>query len=131
LNYSPFIAHCIADALVILHLVFIVFVLIGAFMALKWRTLIWVHIPCLIWGVLVEMLGWYCPLTPIENSFREQAGLATYSGDFVMQYIMPIIYPPELTRSLQIFFGLVVLLLNMVAYGLLIRRWRFKYYTHD
>lgn len=129
MNFSPSIAHFFADALIIVHLSFIVFVLFGALLLLKWPKMILLHLPCLVWGILVEFMGWYCPLTPLENTFRKQAGLEMYSGDFVMQYIMPVIYPPELTRGFQIIFGAIVLIMNLVIYGYLI--WRRRIKTHS
>lgn len=131
MNISPLFANVLADVLVILHLLFIIFVLFGALLVLKWVQIRWVHVPCLVWGVLVELTGWYCPLTPLENHFRELAGLEMYSGDFVMEYLMPVIYPPELTRTLQILFGLLVVLINSGVYGYLIFRRRIKNNTHD
>ena len=98
------------------------FVLCGALLLLKWPKLAWLHLPCMIWGMLVEFMGWLCPLTPLENYFRRAAGLDLYSGDFVMEYLMPILYPQDLTRELQILFGLIVLLLNALIYGYLLKR---------
>ena len=69
------------------------------------------------WGLVVEFTGWLCPLTPLENYFRKSAGLELYSGDFVMQYMMPILYPQDLTHELQIIYGVIVLLLNVLIYG--------------
>ncbi len=131
MNLSPSIAHVFADTLVIAHLAFIIFVLFGALLLLKWPRWMWLHLPCLVWGTLVEFMGWYCPLTPLENHFRELAGLQMYSGDFVMQYIMPVIYPPELSRGFQIVFGTMVLTINGVIYGYLFRRRRIKNDTHN
>lgn len=126
MNLSQPLAHLLADLTVILHLLFIVFVLLGALLLLKWHKLIWLHLPCLFWGVMVELMGWYCPLTPMENYFRQQAGLEMYAGDFVMQYIMPIIYPPDLTREFQLLFGITVLLMNIGIYSYLFWRSRCK-----
>ena len=123
LNLSPATAQFLADITVIIHFAFVLFVLFGALLLLKWPRLIWAHLPCLIWGLIVEFTGWLCPLTPLENHFRAAAGLELYSGDFVMQYIMPVLYPQNLTRDLQIIFGLIVLVLNTVIYAYLVRRW--------
>lgn len=110
-----------ADLIVILHFSFVIFVLFGAVLLLWRRWLIWLHLPALIWGVLIELAGWVCPLTPLENHLRLQAGLEMYSGDFVMQYIMPILYPQGLTRELQVGYGLFVLLFNAGIYYYVLR----------
>ena len=122
MNLTPFTAQLLADLTIVIHFAFVVFVLCGALLLLKWPRLVWLHLPCMAWGLLVEFTGWLCPLTPLENYFRKAAGLELYSGDFVMQYIMPILYPQELTRELQIIFGLIVLLLNALIYGYLLMR---------
>ena len=105
-----------ADAIVLLHFAFVLFVLLGGVLLLWWRKLVWVHLPAVIWGVVIEFAGWICPLTPYENSLREQAGLEMYDGDFVMRYIMPVLYPEDLTRPVQIVLGLVVLIINIICY---------------
>ena len=105
-----------ADAVVLLHFSFVLFVLLGGVLLLWWRKLVWIHLPAAIWGILIEFNGWICPLTPLENRLRHEAGLEMYEGDFVMRYLMPILYPEDLTRNLQILFGTVVLLINLVCY---------------
>ena len=82
-----------ADAIVLLHFAFVLFVLLGGVLLIWWRKLVWLHLPAVIWGVVIEFAGWICPLTPYENSLRAQAGLEMYDGDFVMRYIMPVLYP--------------------------------------
>jgi len=109
-------AKLAVDTIVVLHFSFVLFVLFGALLLLKWRWLIWLHIPALIWGILVELNGWFCPLTPLENRLREHAGLGQYHGDFVMHYIMPVLYPVSLTRNLQILFGMIVIAVNIFIY---------------
>ena len=84
------------------------------------------HLPAFIWGSLVELVGWYCPLTPLEQALRGAAGEVGYSGGFIEHYIVPVIYPAGLTRELQILFGCVVVFVNVVAYVLLIRRFTSK-----
>ena len=111
-----------ADLVVTLHLGFILFALFGGFLVLKWRWLIWLHLPVVIWGSLVELVGWYCPLTPLEQSLRKAAGDVGYSGGFIEHYIVPVIYPVGLTRELQILFGGIVIGVNVVAYILLMRQ---------
>lgn len=111
-----------ADLVVILHLGFILFALCGGFLVLKWRRLIWLHIPAVIWGSLIEFVGWYCPLTPLEKSLRKAAGEIGYSDGFIEHYIVPIIYPVGLTRDMQILFGGIVIGFNIVAYALLLKQ---------
>jgi hypothetical protein len=111
------------DAIVILHFGFVLFVLFGALLLLKWRRVIWLHIPAVVWGILVELNGWLCPLTPLENHLRQQAGLGRYHGDFVMHYLMPILYPVSLTRTTQIIYGIIVIVVNIGIY-LYVFRWR-------
>ena len=82
-----------ADLVVILHFGFILFALFGGFLVLKWRRLVWVHLPAVIWGSLVELVGWYCPLTPLEQSLRRLAGEGGYNGGFIEYYLVPLIYP--------------------------------------
>jgi hypothetical protein len=104
------------DILIVAHLLFVVFVLAGGLLLLKWRSLAWLHVPAVIWAMLVELNGWLCPLTPLENELRRQAGLGLYQGDFVMHYLMPVLYPVDLTRTLQVAFGIIVVLLNLGVY---------------
>lgn len=122
MNISPGLAHFLADLTVIVHLLFVLFVLFGGLVLLKWRRVVWLHLPAVIWGMFIEFSGWLCPLTPLENTLRERAGLEMYSGDFVMQYIMPVLYPQDLTRGLQILFGTIVLLVNVWVYWYVFRK---------
>lgn len=113
-----------ADALVVLHLGFILFVLLGGLLSLRWSGVVWVHLPAVCWGALVEFLHLGCPLTPWENRLRQAAGQEGYQGGFVEHYLIPIIYPAGLTPQLQLWLGFVVLLVNTLVYGWLIWRWR-------
>jgi hypothetical protein len=114
----------LADAIVVLHMLFILFVVGGGFLALKWPKLIYLHIPAAIWGVYIEFSGGICPLTPWENWLRFRSDQMGYQGGFIEHYIIPIIYPVGLTRDVQIVLGFVALLINLVAYGLWIFQWR-------
>ena len=105
-----------ATAIAVLHLAFIVFVLLGGLLVLRWPRLAWVHVPAAVWGVLIEFFGWWCPLTRWENYFLAQAGRAGYGGGFVAHYIMPVIYPPGLTRGMEIAIGILVLVINVSVY---------------
>lgn len=118
------IARLAADAVVLLHLVFVLFVVVGGVAVLRWPRLAWLHVPAAIWGSLVELAGWICPLTPVENALRRAAGDAGYPGAFLERYLMPVLYPAELTRTVQVTLGLVVVAVNAAVYGVAIARWR-------
>jgi hypothetical protein len=111
-----------ADAVLLLHLAFVVFVVLGGFLVLRWPKLAWVHLPAVAWGALVEFSGWICPLTPLENALRHATGDAVYTGDFVAHYIVALLYPESLTRDVQVALGIAVVLLNAVIYGAVLRR---------
>lgn len=111
-----------ADAVVVLHFAFVVFVAFGGLLILKWPRLVWLHIPAVAWGVAIELGGWICPLTPLENHLREQAGERHYSGDFIGRYLMPVVYPEGLTREAQLLLGLAALLLNLGIYAFVMRK---------
>jgi hypothetical protein len=109
--------HALANLVLIAHLAFVLFAVLGGFLVLKWRSLAWVHVPACLWGALVELAGWVCPLTPLENWLREKGGGLVYRTDFIEHYILPLLYPATLTRSLQIFLGFLVLSVNLGLYG--------------
>jgi len=112
----------LADAVVAFHGLFIVFVILGGFLAWRWRFVAVVHIPCALWGMLIEYRGWICPLTPLENSLRMRAGQAGYSGGFIEHYLVPAIYPSGLTPRIQAALGTAVVVINVFTYAVLIRR---------
>jgi hypothetical protein len=111
-----------ADIIVVLHLVFILFVVFGGGLALRWSIIAWFHIPAALWGALIEFGGWVCPLTPLENILRRAGGAAGYGGGFIHHYLMPVIYPVVLNRTIQIILGFAVIALNGVLYGFIIAR---------
>ncbi|MBN1952475.1 MAG: DUF2784 domain-containing protein [Bacteroidales bacterium] len=113
----------LADSIVLIHLAFILFVVLGGLLVLKWKWFVWIHLPAAVWGILIEFAGWICPLTPWENALREKAGQATYEGDFTGNYLLPLIYPDELTHHTQVFLGSFVLILNLTVYSLIIFRY--------
>ncbi len=106
----------IADIVLVLHLLFIVFVLGGGFLIFFRRWVIWLHLPAAVWGALIEFFGWYCPLTPLENQLRRLAGQSGYDGSFVEHYLLPVIYPEGLTREIQIVLGSIVIAVNLAVY---------------
>ena len=114
------IANIAADLIVLVHFIFIVFVGLGGLLAIRWWRISFIHIPCVLWGSLIELRGWICPLTPLEQHFRELAGGSGYSGGFIEHYVMPLIYPESLTREMQISIGILVLVFNLCLYGFVI-----------
>lgn len=113
-----------ADAVLLLHLLFIAFALLGGLLVLRWGWLAWLHLPAVFWAVTVEALQLLCPLTPLENDLRHAAGQAGYNTGFIEHYLLPIIYPAGLTPTIQLWLAAFVLLLNLLIYGLLLWRWR-------
>jgi len=107
----------LADAVLLLHLAFILFVVFGGFLLRRFPWLMPLHLPAAAWGALIEFAGWICPLTPLENQFRHLAGEAGYAGGFIAHYLLPIIYPHGLTREIQLALGVGVVLVNAVAYA--------------
>jgi hypothetical protein len=105
-----------ADAVLVLHLAFIVFVIIGGFAVLRWPRLAWLHVPAALWGAMIEFAGWICPLTPLENALRQRGGETGYSGGFIDHYITSAIYPEGLTRTMQFGIGALVVAINAYVY---------------
>lgn len=118
------IFRLLADIVLVLHLLFIAFVAAGGFLALRWPRLAWLHVPCAVWGILIELYGWVCPLTPLERTLRRQGGAAGYEGGFIEHYLLGVIYPAGLTRETQVLLGVAVVAVNLVAYALVLRRRR-------
>lgn len=114
----------LADLVVVAHFLFVVFAVFGALIALRWPRCAWLHLPVLVWAVLVEWTGWLCPLTPLEQWLRASEGAAAYSGGFIEHYLAAILYPSGLTRSVQIFLGSLLLAFNLCMYALVYRRAR-------
>jgi len=112
----------LADAVLLLHFLFILFVLGGGLLLLRWPRAVWVHLPAAVWGALVELLGWDCPLTPLENHFRRLAGGAFYEGDFVTRYLLRFLYPEYLTATTQRVLAGIVVVLNLAVYSFVLRR---------
>ena len=110
-----------ADVIVVLHVAFVVFVMLGGLLSLRWRRLMWLHVPAAVWGITIEYGGWVCPLTPLENYLRERGGAAMYRGDFIEHYIVPLLYPARLTHQAQILLGSLALAVNVFVYWRVLR----------
>ncbi len=110
-----------ADFVVLLHFAFILFVGVGGLFVLKWRRLGWFHVPAVLWAALIECTDWVCPLTPLENMLRRASG-GGYTSGFIEHYIVPVIYPAEMTRGIQIGLGLGVVVLNAFIYTVVLKR---------
>lgn len=112
----------LADATAVIHLLFVLFVALGGLFVLRWRKIVWLHVPAAVWGTLVEVMNWICPLTTWEESFRIRAGMSGYSEGFLAHYIYRLIYPPGLTRGVQLAIAVFVLAVNVSVYTILIVR---------
>ena len=111
-----------ADLVVLLHFAFILFVVLGGLVVFRWPKFMWLHIPAAAWGAFIELTGRVCPLTPLENRLRIAAGETGYSGGFIEEYLIPVVYPDGLTRLVQISLGVSVVAINLIFYGLLVAR---------
>ena len=114
----------LADLVLVLHGLFILFVLLGGLIVWRRPRLGWLHLTAVAWAVWAAWAGWICPLTPRANALRRAAGHAGYGGGFVEHYLLALIYPDGLTRGVQIGLGVFVALLNLAVYALLVRAWR-------
>ena len=106
----------LADLVLIVHLTFVIFVLCGGLLVLRWQWIAWLHLPAALWGAIVEFTGWICPLTPLENWLHSQGGGTSYRSDFIAQYLLSVLYPGDLTRNIQLLLGTVVIILNVAVY---------------
>jgi hypothetical protein len=113
-----------ADLIVVLHFAFVAFVVAGGLLALRWPRIAWLHLPAAAWGAAVELFGWICPLTPLEDALRAAAGAERYAGDFIGRYLLQLLYPDGLTRGHQLALGIAVLAINAAIYARLLRRRR-------
>ena len=111
----------LADVTVVLHLAFVLFVVFGGLLVVRRPRLAWVHLPAAVWGAWIEFAGWVCPLTPLENWFREQSGGPVYASSFVERYLVPTLYPSSLSRELQAVLGGFVILANAAMYLAVVR----------
>ena len=114
----------IANLIVALHLAFVALVALGGFVVLRWPKFGLVHVPAAAWGAAIELAGWTCPLTPLEQAWRARAGAPAWEGDFVARYVLPVLYPEGLSREAQVALGLAVIAVNGVLYAVTLGRIR-------
>ena len=113
-----------ADFVVLVHALFIAFVVFGGLLTLRWPRAKWAHLPVAAYGAAIELIGWTCPLTPLEKSLRLAAGGVDYRGGFIEHYLIPLIYPAGLTPRVQLVLGMLVLVINVLVYGIVALRRR-------
>lgn len=113
-------SHILANTILLLHFAFVVFAIFGGFMVLYRRWVAWLHLPTVLWSSAVNLAGWVCPLTPLENRFRMAAGQAGYPGGFIEHYIGALVYPAGMTRTVALTAGIAVLVWNAAVYVLVI-----------
>ncbi len=114
----------LTELVVLLHFLFVLFVVLGGLLVIWKPRVAWFHLPCAVYGAAIEFVGWICPLTPLENWLRVRAGAATYTTGFVEHYLLPILYPEGLTRTVQLVLGTVVVAVNVLLYTLAFHRRR-------
>ena len=112
----------LADTVLVTHLLFVVFVVFGGLAVIRWPRVAWLHVPAAVWGTFIELVGWPCPLTPLEKLLRGWAGQEEYRGGFVDYYLLQVLYPGGVARSHQIVLGIIVLTINMSVYAWIWRR---------
>lgn len=116
----------LADSVIVVHFLFIAFVVAGGLLVWRRPKVAFLHLPAALWGAIIEFTGGICPLTPLENHLRELGGATAYSGDFIIRYLMPVIYPAGLTTHTQYVLGGLVVVMNLAIYGLILHRRYFR-----
>jgi hypothetical protein len=112
----PTVFRATADLVVAVHAAFVVFAVLGGLLVARWPRLAWMHVPAAAWGVFIEFRGWICPLTPLENYLRQRGGSSAYQGEFIEHYILPLLFPANLTARVQIWLGSLALAVNLLLY---------------
>lgn len=123
---EQFFYRLFADWVLAVHFLFVLFVVFGGLLAMRWRHIVWLHLLAAVWGAMIEFSGWICPLTPLENWLRQEGGAAGYRSDFVAQYLLPVLYPEGLNRKVQFALGIFVIVINLVIYSWVLRRGKNK-----
>ena len=114
----------LADLVLLIHLLFVLFVIGGGLLVLKWPKIAWLHVSAAVWGATIEFMGWICPLTPLENQLLMQSGQSSYEGDFIGHYLLAVLYPTGLNGTVQFVLGALVVMINAVLYGWVFARRR-------
>jgi hypothetical protein len=117
------IYRILADAVLVFHFAFVIFVIFGGLFVLRRRMVLFVHLPALLWGILVELFVWQCPLTPLENWFRQAGGEAGYEGGFIEHYVLTLLYP-DIGFWVHILLGITLLAFNLAVYSYVFSHWR-------
>jgi len=113
-----------ADLVLVAHLAFVAFVALGGLLVWRWRRLAWIHVPVALWGAAIAVIGFTCPLTPLENRLQRLGGRAGYQVGFIEHYVTAVLYPAGLTREAQLVLGTAVLALNLVVYWRVVAMFR-------
>jgi Protein of Unknown function (DUF2784) len=121
MNTAETIYPLLGDLVVVIHLAFVGFVVLGGLLVIRWPDLVWIHLPAVLWGIIVEVSGSICPLTPLENWLRYKGGGENYHSDFIAHYLLPMLYPQGLTRKSQIILAALVVAVNVAIYGWIFR----------
>jgi hypothetical protein len=116
----------LADLVLLLHLAFVVFASLGGLLALRYPKVLWLHLPALAWGIVVQWADWICPLTPLENHLRRLGGATGYQGGFIEHFVARILYPENLTIELRYLLGLLLIAVNVATYAYVISRSRHR-----
>ena len=116
----------LANLTLIIHFIFILFVIFGGLLFFIFSKIIYIHLPALFWGIYIELTNSICPLTYFENWFLYQGGLTTYSDDFINNYLILIIYPEELNTNTQVYLGVTLIVINILIYGLIFKNLKKK-----
>jgi hypothetical protein len=112
----------LADLVLLSHLAFVLFAIFGGLLVMRFRMLIWLHLPALAWGIWIEISGNICPLTAIENRLRDAGGSAGYRGGFIDHYVTATLYPDGLSRNIQFLLAALLAIINVAVYSTL--AWR-------
>ncbi len=116
----------LADLVMLFHLGFILFAMLGALLVIRWPRLVWLHLPVALWAMAIEFYGGICPLTPLENWLRIMADEGGYAENFITHYIGAVIYPGEITTAIRVMLGIGVLAINLALYALVIKQQRLR-----
>ncbi|HVT44967.1 MAG TPA: DUF2784 domain-containing protein [Thermoanaerobaculia bacterium] len=116
------IDRVLANIVVLTHFGFVLFVVFGGLLLFRWKRLVWAHLPAAVWGALIEIFGWVCPLTPLEIWLRTRAGISRYDEGFLEHYVFALLYPEGLTRTMQFALAAFVVVINVLVYWMAFRR---------